>query len=68
MVKVLGWSGAGCVDCMLNTKHEITKPEDLTGLKLRVPNVGQMAQVEAFGGAGVVLAATIVHGRSAGHR
>jgi hypothetical protein len=33
-----------------------------------VPNVGQMAQVEAFGGAGVVLAATIVHGRSAGHR
>ncbi len=58
MVKVLGWSGAGCVDCMLNTKHEITKPEDLTGLKLRVPNVGQMAQVEAFGGAGVVLAAT----------
>jgi len=57
-VKVLGWSGAGCVDCMLNTKREITKPEDLKGLKLRVPNAGQMAQVEAFGGAGVVLAAT----------
>lgn len=57
-VKVLGWSGAGCVDCMLNTKHEVTKPEDLKGLKLRVPNAGQMAQVEAFGGAGVVMAAS----------
>ncbi len=57
-VKVLGWSGAGCVDCMLNTAHEITKPEDLEGLKLRVPNAGQMAQVEAFGGAGVPMSAT----------
>lgn len=57
-VKVLGWSGAGCVDCMLNTSHEITNPEDLQGLKLRVPNAGQMAQVEAFGGAGVVMSAT----------
>lgn len=57
-IKVLGWSGAGCVDCMLNTKHEITKPEDLQGLKLRIPNAGQLAQVEAFGGAGVVMAAT----------
>jgi C4-dicarboxylate-binding protein DctP len=57
-VQVLGWSGAGCVDCMLNTVRPVTKPEDLKGLKLRVPNPGQMAQVEAFGGAGVVISAT----------
>lgn len=57
-VKVLGWSGAGCVDCMLNTVREVSAPEDLVGLKLRVPNAGQMAQVEAFGGAGVPMSAT----------
>ena len=53
--KVLGWSGAGCVDVMLNNQHPITKPEDLKGLKFRIANAAQMAQVEAFGAVGVVM-------------
>ncbi|NLO96461.1 MAG: TRAP transporter substrate-binding protein [Peptococcaceae bacterium] len=53
--KLLGWSGAGAVDCMLNNKRPVRNPEDLKGLKLRIANAAQMAQVEAFGAVGVVM-------------
>lgn len=53
--KLLGWSGAGAVDCMLNNKHPVSKPEDLKGMKLRIANASQMAQVECFGAVGVVM-------------
>ncbi|MDA8235051.1 MAG: TRAP transporter substrate-binding protein [Clostridia bacterium] len=53
--KLLGWTGAGNVDAMGATKKQIKKPEDIKGLKMRVPSPSQTAYVEALGGAGVVI-------------
>lgn len=49
--KLLAWTGAGNVDAMGCRSMQITKPEDLKGLRLRVPNASQSALVEALGGA-----------------
>ena len=49
--KLLAWTGAGNVDAMGCRSMQITKPEDLKGLRMRVPNASQSALVEALGGA-----------------
>lgn len=49
--KVLGWTGAGNVDAMGSRDKQIKRPEDIQGLKMRVPNAAQSALVESLGGA-----------------